>query len=414
MSQLNLDITPPPTPLPLIWEGVISDPPINFQARLNVSIPGMNPDLNFEQIRWQARDSFSLPESGDECLVIFDNNREPWVPVWWPADKRPTIIAKRFADGAPPNPVENDIWIAEDPTSSSKWLMYIYNSGAWEEISLVPLPVVNGKWIKGVGGAAVWTDILAGDVKSATEGQWIKGVGGVGQWNPITTPDLPPQWRAQARDISSGGNWNTITETGFYMGAGVSNAPDGNWYIGYVQIHIANLWVVQRLWEFAAVNPAQPYQRQCFNGAWQPWTKLGDWQAYQPWFNGSPYGPYGISGRFSAIGKTVHWFTELDVVNGTNTGPGDQAYLVGIPTGGVQLPGSYGIIGQGYMYNTNGGYYSDVLCQVSPGANYFQMIVRNVGGWGVAAVTPVGPPAAFAPGSQFICSGTYESTTYAY
>lgn len=25
-----------------------------------------------------------LPRKDDECMVNFNNNREPWIPVWWP------------------------------------------------------------------------------------------------------------------------------------------------------------------------------------------------------------------------------------------------------------------------------------------------------------------------------------------
>ena len=50
--------------------------------------------------------------------------------------------------------------------------------------------VVNGQWIKGVGGAAVWTPIVAGDITSAVNGQFLKGAGGVGSWAAIAVADV--------------------------------------------------------------------------------------------------------------------------------------------------------------------------------------------------------------------------------
>lgn len=143
MSQLNLDLIPPETSLPLIWKGIITEPPINFQARVSVSIPDMNPDLNFEDIRWQARDNLTLPEYGDECLVIFDNHREPWVASWWPADKGNTTIVGLIADGPPPNPIDGDIWIAKIGTTGVRWQLQ-YNAGSaspykWESIGGSPI-----------------------------------------------------------------------------------------------------------------------------------------------------------------------------------------------------------------------------------------------------------------------------------
>jgi hypothetical protein len=144
MSNIYQDL-PSSAQLPTIWKGVVTQPPINFQARMHVSVPDMNQDLNFENIRWQARDNMSLPEAGDECLVLFDNNREPWVPVWWPADKRPSIYMSKHADGSPPNPVDGDIWFAEDKFSSAFWIQYIYNesSSAWEEVASLKANDVN-------------------------------------------------------------------------------------------------------------------------------------------------------------------------------------------------------------------------------------------------------------------------------
>lgn len=69
----------------------------------------------------------------------------------------------------------------------------------------VPQPVVNGQWLKGVGGVPVWSAIaradlppvVAGDISSAVNGQFLKGVGGVGAW-------AQPRWSDLNVDDDSG------------------------------------------------------------------------------------------------------------------------------------------------------------------------------------------------------------------
>lgn len=75
---------PLPPQMSKIWKGVIADPPDDIGSTLSVRIPDMNPDLSFSGVKWQSRDNTTLPARGDECLVIFDNDREPWVVAWWP------------------------------------------------------------------------------------------------------------------------------------------------------------------------------------------------------------------------------------------------------------------------------------------------------------------------------------------
>lgn len=66
------------------WRGVVASHPSDVSERISVKIPDMNASLVFPNVRWQTRDSTSLPDKGDACLVVFDNDREPWVVAWWP------------------------------------------------------------------------------------------------------------------------------------------------------------------------------------------------------------------------------------------------------------------------------------------------------------------------------------------
>lgn len=72
--------------LNFLWHGKIASNPPDFKTRVYVTIPDLDPDLKIGPARWQTRDPIGLPVKGDDCLVIFDNDREPWVVMWWPKE----------------------------------------------------------------------------------------------------------------------------------------------------------------------------------------------------------------------------------------------------------------------------------------------------------------------------------------
>jgi hypothetical protein len=67
-----------------VWRGLIAVGADLLTDPVMVTIPDMDPDFRIGPCRWQSRDSSTLPLRGDQCLVVFDNNFEPWVSVWWP------------------------------------------------------------------------------------------------------------------------------------------------------------------------------------------------------------------------------------------------------------------------------------------------------------------------------------------
>lgn len=74
-----------PTPgLKDIWRGKIASSPPDFTTKVYVTIPDLDPNLKIGPARWQTRDPVGLPVKGDDCLVILDNDNEPWVVMWWP------------------------------------------------------------------------------------------------------------------------------------------------------------------------------------------------------------------------------------------------------------------------------------------------------------------------------------------
>lgn len=67
-----------------VWHGVVANNVGDISDRLEVTIPDLDPDLRIKNCRWQSRDGVSLPIRGNDCLVLFDNNKEAWVVCWWP------------------------------------------------------------------------------------------------------------------------------------------------------------------------------------------------------------------------------------------------------------------------------------------------------------------------------------------
>jgi hypothetical protein len=79
------NLAEPPAPIdPLAHHGVVVEPPVALGAPFTVRVPDFDDLHVFEIRRWEYRGS-TLPAVNDECLVIVDNEAEPWVPVWWPA-----------------------------------------------------------------------------------------------------------------------------------------------------------------------------------------------------------------------------------------------------------------------------------------------------------------------------------------
>ncbi len=66
------------------WFGIVASEPTGLGDTLYVVLPDFDPRFKWECRRWQSRDSETLPVPGDECLVLLDNRRQPWVVAWVP------------------------------------------------------------------------------------------------------------------------------------------------------------------------------------------------------------------------------------------------------------------------------------------------------------------------------------------
>lgn len=66
------------------WRGVFSADVADFADRAYVILPEFDESFAWGPCRWQSRDAVTLPNRGDWCLIIFDNDKEPWIVAWWP------------------------------------------------------------------------------------------------------------------------------------------------------------------------------------------------------------------------------------------------------------------------------------------------------------------------------------------
>jgi hypothetical protein len=133
-----------------VWAGFIASSAVDFLDRVDIVIPNLDETTVWQDVRWQARDNITLPQAGDECTVILDDNNELWVVAWWRVPTvvngkfikgvggaavwiqptnldvgLPNITTSTFSGGPPASPVEGDIWIAtnisDDAASNKRW-----------------------------------------------------------------------------------------------------------------------------------------------------------------------------------------------------------------------------------------------------------------------------------------------------
>lgn len=74
--------------------------------------------------------------------------------------------------------------------------------------------------------------------------------------------------------VISNSNLNNLTETGFFNGTSLGNAPSSGWfYIENIRCsNMSNSYVDQKA---TAFDTGKIYHRQCRNGAWSAWNEVG-------------------------------------------------------------------------------------------------------------------------------------------
>jgi hypothetical protein len=111
----------PNRPESLGWYGRFAKDVQDISDPAFIVLPDLDERHLWGPARWQARDAVTLPNKGDECMALFDNRRQLWIPSWW--------------TGSPPTPPEISL----------------------DEIT----PGANGQWLRTLGGAAVWDTVTS-------------------------------------------------------------------------------------------------------------------------------------------------------------------------------------------------------------------------------------------------------------
>ena len=115
-----------------------------------------------------------------------------------------------------------------------------------------PTPVVNGQWIKGVGGAAVWSAIADADVPSVAQGGRLGGAASM---------SLPSN------------DCNQAVNNGWYQSApGSTNGPN----TGYYTVETLVLNSGTNLRQIAYDYPTDAvWMRRRQDGNWHAWMQVG-------------------------------------------------------------------------------------------------------------------------------------------
>jgi|SRR5215831_1469789 len=138
----------------------------------------------------------------------------------------------------------------------------------------IPTPVVNGQWIKGSGGAAIW--------------------------NPIGYADLPSTLQQIPNTVT---DFNACIAPGWYrLAPGASNAPESGYWNLFVLEYDAGQILQQA---YRVIGGETMWVRRMDSSTWQPWRKSGMTPVPQEpagWPSGSRMQCGQASGTMSALG----------------------------------------------------------------------------------------------------------------
>lgn len=104
----------------------------------------------------------------------------------------------------------------------------------------------------------------------------------------ITRLDDSEQKLLTNMTTSYSGNLNNLSETGFFNGSNLTNAPSTAWY--YIEnirhSNMSNYYINQKVTNF---ENGKIYHRQCRNGTWSSWSEIGGSSgAFTGWNNSFP------------------------------------------------------------------------------------------------------------------------------
>jgi hypothetical protein len=166
----------------------------------------------------------------------------------------------------------------------------------------VPMPVVNGQWVKGVGGAAVWSAIADTDVPALNIGQRLGTTGVV-----VTNAN------------------SAIANGWYYMNPGGTNAPPGSDYVSIFVVELNGPGNVRQIAYAYNVDTAWMRRLQDTNN-WGAWvqvypvpdlvgqSRLGSQaQQHSDWNTVGPTGFYMAAGAANA--PDGNWWIGLNLAH---------------------------------------------------------------------------------------------------
>lgn len=110
-----------------VFACVIQTTAANANDLVPVVIPAVDDNLQFGPCMWQPRSDATLPERGDFALVIFDNDRTPYIIAWWPQ----TVVGGGGGGGT------SDVRYVHTQTSAATTWTITHNLGLFPSVMVV-------------------------------------------------------------------------------------------------------------------------------------------------------------------------------------------------------------------------------------------------------------------------------------
>jgi len=130
MSDIYQDIAPPEVSLGQVYRGIVNKSPSTISDAVDVVIPDIRDDMVFENVRPQVGSSLQVPQVGDEILIIFDNNNQPWALSWGPSGGGGSLLQGNWN------------WTTSTTAPAAKYVGI--NTAAWNTATQVNISKTNG------------------------------------------------------------------------------------------------------------------------------------------------------------------------------------------------------------------------------------------------------------------------------
>ena len=96
-----------------VWSGTIATTAQSMSDTVSVVLPGLVGDIRWDDCRWAPKDNITLPQMGDECVVVMDDTGQICVVDW---GDMPYVVNGKIPMGQPDGTVD---WV-DPPTSGGE------------------------------------------------------------------------------------------------------------------------------------------------------------------------------------------------------------------------------------------------------------------------------------------------------